>query len=638
MLKLHPLSADETVLFATDELRCCLQRLWPDGCVQVVCGAQAGEGEILLGLPGDIPESTIDPHPLDDAFEIRVENSAGFLCGSNPRSVLFAVYRFLGHLGMRWPSPDKEILPAADGLPAENAVCLTTREAAGLRHRGIIMEGANSLENVLSLVNWLPKLFYNSYFIQFKTPYTFFASWYQHVNNPLLAEQPFSQEDARRCGAAVEAALKLRGLEYHAVGHAWTCEAVGLDGLGWTPQEQPTDAAILNRLAMVDGKRQLFGGIPINTNLCYAQQENMDALCDGILSYAKAHRNISVLHVWLADEFNNSCECEKCRDVLPSDQYIRLLNRVDEALAREGLSTRICILIYSDLLWAPQKETLNNPERFILVFAPIGRTYESSYADVTCVPEPPKYVRNRNKMPVRIEENLAFLQMWQKKFQADGFIFDCPLGRAHYGDPGYEKIALVINRDVKCIRRLGLNGYMSCQQQRSFFPTGLPNYVMAKTLWDVSADFEEIAKEYYEAAFGGGCVTEKARGILQRLSAAFDTDYWNGKLDPVQPEIARRLAGVDALADDLDALCREALLQKGLQPSQRSAWQQLSCLPQYVRLFAAALGAKASGRSSRAEYRRFAEYLQQKELELQPVLDVYRLLRLCNEYLKLNDD
>ena len=37
------------------------------------------------------------------------------------------------------------------------------------RHRGITIEGAVSVENVLELIDWAPKAGFNSYFTQFTT-------------------------------------------------------------------------------------------------------------------------------------------------------------------------------------------------------------------------------------------------------------------------------------------------------------------------------------------------------------------------------------------------------------------------------------------------------------------------------------
>lgn len=57
---------------------------------------------------------------------------------------------------------------------------MTEKKTASLRHRGVCIEGADSLENILDFIDWLPKMGYNSFFLQFKLPYTFMARWYHH--------------------------------------------------------------------------------------------------------------------------------------------------------------------------------------------------------------------------------------------------------------------------------------------------------------------------------------------------------------------------------------------------------------------------------------------------------------------------
>ena len=63
---------------------------------------------ILLGVGLGVEENS-----LDDKIRIAVENGKGVITGSNPRSVLFSVYRFLYELGCRFPSPEEcnEVIP-----------------------------------------------------------------------------------------------------------------------------------------------------------------------------------------------------------------------------------------------------------------------------------------------------------------------------------------------------------------------------------------------------------------------------------------------------------------------------------------------------------------------------------------------
>lgn len=95
--------------------------------------------------------------------------------------------------------------------------------------------------------------------------------------------------------------------------------------------------------------------------------------------YALNHRDISILHIWLADNYNNICECSACRARSQTDWYVMLLNEIDERLTALGLDTRLAFLIYFELLWPPVTQHLKNPDRFILMFAPITRTYTRPY-------------------------------------------------------------------------------------------------------------------------------------------------------------------------------------------------------------------------------------------------------------------
>lgn len=69
----------------------------------------------------------------------------------------------------------------------------------------------------------------------------------------------------------------------------------------------------------------------------------------------------------------------KRRELRPADFYVRMLNEVDRRLTARGLSTRIGFILGYDLLWTPLKERIENPGRFLLLFAPITRTYREPY-------------------------------------------------------------------------------------------------------------------------------------------------------------------------------------------------------------------------------------------------------------------
>ena len=207
----------------------------------------------------------------------------------------------------------------------------------------------------------------------------------------------------------------MRGMMQHRVGHGWTGEALGYTATGWETDDTEIAPEKKSLLAEVNGKRELFGGVPTNTNLCYSNPAVVELYCEKVLNYVKEHPEADYLHVWLADLFNNVCECEECRKKILTDHYIHMLNAIDAKLTEAGYGTKLVFLLYQELLWAPQTEQLNNPDRFVLMFAPISRTFMKSYAQAGELSPTPEYVLNKITLPVSMEENMAFLKDWQQK-------------------------------------------------------------------------------------------------------------------------------------------------------------------------------------------------------------------------------
>ncbi|MEG2373126.1 MAG: DUF4838 domain-containing protein [Niameybacter sp.] len=628
MHTIYQIGMQETLCYAARELASYLTLITGEDCfeIQVRKAYEENLEGIWLGIDEELGLQLEAPDRVfDDAIAIKIQQGKGFIAGSNPRSILIGVYRFLTELGCRWirPCKDGEVL-VYKPLEAMNVML---EDAADLRHRGIVIEGANSYQNVVDLIEWMPKLGYNSYFIQFKHAYAFFKQWYAHEENPLKRKEFFDDEMAKEFTQGLRKELQKRGLIEHAVGHGWTCEAIGIEGRGWGVEDGVLTEAQKECLALTKGERQLWGGIPLNTNLCYSEERVQAQMTAAVVDYAKEHPNADVLHVWVADDFNNHCECEKCGTLTPTDWYVQILNRLDEQLSKEGLSTRIAFLLYFELLWTPIKERLHHPERFVMMFAPISRTFNKSYKSRE--PQEKKvsrYPLNQVKLPSEVEDYRQLLEEWQALFAGDSFDFDYHLGRAHYGDPGYCKISQIISEDIKELKGMQLNGLMSCQEQRAFFPTALPNYTMGKTLWDTSLSFEEIAEDYFRHAFGEE--GDVCQAYLENISAAFEIDYWHLGGGKVDESFANQVASAQEIVHNF----REVVMRHKphLSKTQALSWKYLVYHLDYTELLAAAFEAKARGQKELADekWTAFADYICENEDELQSVLDVFRILRL----------
>ena len=555
---------------------------------------------------------------MDDAIHIDVDGARGIITGNNPRSVLLAVYRYLTELGCRWvrPGADGEQVPRLEALPR-----VRVAERPSYRHRAVCIEGAVSVDHVRAMVDWIPKLGFNGYFIQFREAHTFFDRWYAHMGHPDAPHETLPKEAAAAYVADIEREIVKRGLIYHKVGHGWTCEPFGISGLGWEKEEADPPPDVVQYLAEVNGERKLWDGIALNTNLCYSNPEVRRIMAEAIADYAEAHPHIDLLHVWLADGSNNNCECAACRQARPADFYVILLNEADAKLTARGVKTRIVFLIYVDLLWPPERETLCNPDRFVLMFAPITRSYSAPFRPEAELPALPPFVRNQLDFPGNVDANVAFLDAWQERFPGDSFDFDYHLMWDHTNDPGHMQIAKTLSDDMKGLRAIGLNGYVSCQIQRIFLPTGLAMTVMGRTLWNSALDFESIAEDYFISAFGED--GPACRAYLTQLSGAFDPPFLRGEKNNAREEAAVKLDTVpDLIAGFLPVIERNLACASSCHAA---SWRYLRHHGELCAALAGALAAKARG--DKAEANRLWEKVKlmawEKESELHPVFDAW---------------
>ena len=137
--------------------------------------------------------------------------------------------------------------------------------------------------------------------------------------------------------------------------------------------------------AELDGERKLFGGVPINTEICYSYQPAFDRFVENIVQYSQEHPEMDVVHVWLSDAPNNKCECEECRPLNISDWYAKIINALSQELSERAPDTRFVFLCYFELLWAPEQIQIDDSKhKAIMMFAPISRCYNHALNDPDC--------------------------------------------------------------------------------------------------------------------------------------------------------------------------------------------------------------------------------------------------------------
>lgn len=594
-IRFGQIGKDQTVDYAVQELCRCVKLMDKEIMTEVLCVdtvQPAFPNVIWVGLDeslaGHVPQ--VEDPMLDDAIAISVKDGDGYITGSNCRSVLLGAFRFLRELGCDWVRPSKggERIPEKVLDTYDVQVC----EKAAYRHRGVCIEGANSYENVLDMIDYLPRVGMNEYYIQFMVPVAFFDRWYNAVRNPLQEKYQITREEVAAYTVSFEAEMARRGLRLQKTGHGWTCEPFGIDGTGWGVVDvSKIDKGVLKYMAKVNGERQIWKDKPLYTNLCYSNPEVRQIVSDAVVDYCKENPQVDVLHLWLGDERNNQCECEECVKMRPADWYVMMLNEVDEKLTAAGLDTKIVFLIYYDLLWVPEYHQIKNQDRFILMFAPITRMYGQNYSDfLTYDGELAPYERNKLEIPEPLDENLAYLRSWQELFKGDSFVYDYHLTWAHVADPGYEFCARNLFQDMKDLEKIGINGMISCQVHRCAFPTNLPMYMMAKALWDNESEFEPNMEAFYLNTFGSdGMAVHQYLSTVSRLIPIYES-VASGH--PVYNRVP--------LCDDYEGVAqaiRDVLpyIEKNENGPCGKEWQVLKIHTEYVAMYAKTLEAMERG-------------------------------------------
>ncbi|MBR5460325.1 MAG: DUF4838 domain-containing protein [Clostridia bacterium] len=620
---------DKTVNFAIEELYKYLKIIDSDSIVEI-CSYKSYnpslENVIWVGMDDSFTNEmpAVKDSRLDDAILIDVKDTSGKISGNNPRSVLIAVYRFLKELGCVWVrnTADGEIIPQYPLSP----ISVYINEAASYRHRAICIEGSVTCEHIIDTIDWIPKAAMNGYYIQFFLPVVFFQRWYDHSTNRFLPPEPYTRERIQGFINRIEEEISKRGLLYHAIGHGWTSEPLGFESSSWDKtdgSEITDDKRIL--LAEINGKRDFKNNMPMGTNLCYSNPIARKTVTDAVVSYCLEHPNIDYLHFWLADCSNSFCECEGCRDTIPADHYVMMLNEIDERLTNAGNDTKIVFLAYGDLLWAPENEKLKNTDRFTLMFAPITRKYSQSFKNTDLSSgEVAPYLRNKISLPTSVAENVAHLRNWLERSGAtDSFDFDYHLMWDHQKDIGYYGIAKVLFDDMQNLDRVGLNGMVSCQLTRASFPTGLPMQMMAEALWDKECDFEEKSDEYFLSAFGSDGLSVK--NYLKTLSDLVDFEYikyFDATWD--EEDQKRKFLAAQGLVSEFEKVIKTNL--DSIDGNTRKSWEYLKMHSEFLKLFIPSLIRRSEGASAEELARLcngVTDFIAQNDSRLHRTLDTF---------------
>ena len=631
MYSIYKITSNHTVDFAAEELKKYLRMMRPEcGEIDIHYDPAAKTG-FRLGVMADfgLDTSEAEDVELDDIVHIDTDEKGGVIAGSNPRSVLLAVYRYLQENGCRWlfPGIDGEYIPVRDVKPTKY------HKMADCRYRGQCNEGAESQADMMLAIDFTPKIGLNIFMLEFFNPTYYYDSYYQHMRNPAREPEPVTPQTVLQWKRQCEAEIAKRGLQFHDMGHGWMADPFGLDTKN-TNEGDPIDypEEMKQYLALTNGQRGLFKGKYrfYDTNICMSNPMARAISIKGIADYAEKHKNVDYLHVWLADNYNNHCECEECQKKTPSDWYVIMMNELDEELTARKLDTRIVFICYVDTSWPPLTETIKNPKRFTLLVAPITRDYTKPVgADISGVTYPP-YQRNKNVLFTDVDQYVKCGVDWQRRCNVRAMLYEYHFYINQYIDPGVLDFAKVVYTDIVNYKKNGLNGLINDCTQRAFWPNGFSFFLYGQVQFDTSLKFEDLLEDYFSHAYGEDW--REVVKILEKIGGAIDMHYINGLRSAdlsiskrYNPAVAEELRQMPAIAEE----AKEFLEAHKNMPmrAQTVAYKLMRLYMEYCTGLAKCLTAKCFGAGKEANemYEAFLADFGRHEVEIETYYDQYMI-------------
>ena len=210
MFRIYEMRANETIHSAAQELKKYLSMMMPEGGYSVVSLDNQSTDGFRLGLLEDFGLPCELPDPVkDDVIHIETNENSGILAGSNPRSVLFAVYRYLRENGCRW------LYPGIDGdyIPTKFVEPVSYHHAYENRYRGFCDEGWTSQTCMLENIEYYAKLELNNFNLEFFVPTNYYGRYYAHTFNDMnRLPEDVSDETILQWRRQCEVELNKRGM------------------------------------------------------------------------------------------------------------------------------------------------------------------------------------------------------------------------------------------------------------------------------------------------------------------------------------------------------------------------------------------------------------------------------------------
>ncbi|OQA79761.1 MAG: hypothetical protein BWY31_04172 [Lentisphaerae bacterium ADurb.Bin242] len=512
-----PSEFDPVLAFAVSELKKYLGKI---AGIELERTFDESDADYLVGIP------EMAYSKWDDGIMIRSRGGKLILTGTNSRSVLFAVYDYLGELGCRWTSPGLDTLPSGVSADLDH---LDKIEYASSRYRGYAVCGAGDDEAGMpcmrDMIDWMLKQKCNLYFSEgfpLECPgdewavmngirplqhieYTC-ANWSVEERNSLIARREELIEFTRSRGMLIER-----------YGHGWAAGIV-------------EHFAALRGITLDEAKKRLkakgrisreAGGVGMSTmwfQFCMSEPGLKELYVEHVVEYLKKHHTeADIAAFWLGDGYDNACLCPRCIEKPFSEWYMEIFDEIVRKVSEFAPELRFEGLIYFMTTEPPRSRWLEGIDSVDFIIAPWNRCYRHRLDASECrYPDwKPDFRHNashdfeNHRRPLNNDVGES-IRGWKDKighFHTRMFEY-----YSLSTEPGRHRLsydASGLARDIRDFNRLGIEGSVSCENMFTDLPFFLIHQVSAALMWNPETDEKQIRKTLASDLYG-----KNARRVL----------------------------------------------------------------------------------------------------------------------------
>lgn len=440
----------------------------------------------------------------EEAYEISIKGKDIILAGNSDRAILYAVYGLLNHLGCQWLSPDfdyykgaSEIIPHQTDLFFESSHAIITAPAFKFRKLDVAGGRSHNTGNLKKIIEWMPKLQFNTLMIPMN------ANNHGRVQWDKWREQLTPE-------------LKKRGIMIEVGQHGYqNFLNAGMEDSSLF-KKHPDWFGKDSNCIYTSSDRLVF-----NT----ADSDAVNYFINNIITYLDQRPEINIFDLWPPD-VGRWQDCASWQALgTPQDRQAKLANKVDSAIKRSRLNTRLEIIAYSFTLLPPENTLLNKD--ILVDFCPINQSFEKQIYDTS----------SSNNY-----DYLNAILNWKSKFAGDVGIYSYYRKYAWRSLPNI--IPHYIQRDMQWYANERLQGISTYAEPGDWFTYELNYYILGKVAWNPDVDIDSLIHQFLFARYGDAYKTaELAYTTLEKIVRSYGSVSFT-KLKSVD-EIQSAINGIE---------------------------------------------------------------------------------------------